>query len=225
MRSAGLALAVLAATAVAAAPASAHIQVRPASAAPKDPVMWTVLVPNERDAHTTRVELAIPPGVIPFSYEDDAGWKRHLTFNANHSIRSVVWTGRLATDGLARFTLLATTPPREGKIAWKALQTYSDGTVVRWIGDPDSDTPASLTTVSKTVPRENAGGEGNSASAAPPTTTTASEPAPAAAAAAASASDTSDTTARVAGFAGLALGAAALLLVVLSRRSRRGASR
>ena len=40
------AVAAAAGLALVAAPAGAHVQVRPAEAAPGDPVLWTVLVPN-----------------------------------------------------------------------------------------------------------------------------------------------------------------------------------
>lgn len=143
-----------------AAPAAAHIQVRPALAAPGDPVLWTVLVPSEERSGTARVELAVPKDVLAFSYEDVPGWTRTTTPNADGSVRSIVWRGRTAGDGLATFRFLASTPEREGPIAWKAIQTYRDGEVVRWIGSATSETPASVTTISRTAPRENAGGEG-----------------------------------------------------------------
>ena len=142
------------------APAAAHIQVRPGQAAPGDPVLWTVLVPSEQATGTRQVELAIPQDVLPFSFEDAPGWTRQLRKNPDGSVRSVVWRGRTRADGLATFRFLASTPEREGPIAWKAIQTYRDGAIVRWIGSEASEHPASVTTVAKSAPRENAGGEG-----------------------------------------------------------------
>jgi len=139
--------------------AAAHIQVRPAQAAPLDPVLWTVLVPNERSEATVRIELQVPRGVSPFSFEDQPGWKRTLKLARDQSIERIVWTGRVGAEGLARFTFLATTPEQEGTIAWKALQIYEDGGIVRWIGDEGAEEPASFTTISEDAPRENAGGE------------------------------------------------------------------
>ena len=156
-----------------AAPAAAHIQVRPAQAAPGDPVLWTVLVPSEQEAGTRQVELAIPKDVLPFSYEDAPGWTRQLHKNADGSVRSVIWHGRTRADGLATFRFLASTPEREGPIAWKAIQTYRNGALVRWIGSAASEHPASVTTVSKSSPRENAGGEGSASMTTPsPSATT-----------------------------------------------------
>ena len=148
--------------------ADAHIQVRPATAAPNDPVEFTVLVPSERDAHTTTVDLKLPPGLLPFSYGDAPGWKRRLVTARNGAVERIVWTGRLAKDGYATFRFLASTPERPATLTWKALQRYDDGTVARWIGSPDSESPAPVTRVLAGAPRQNAGGEGEDARVATP---------------------------------------------------------
>jgi uncharacterized protein YcnI len=163
-------LATVAATLLVAAPASAHIQVRPAVAAPGDPVLFQVIVPNEKDAHTVEVTLQVPKDVLPFSFEDPAGWERTNKLASDGSIETVTWKGELAEDGFASFSFLASTPEQEGEIVWKALQTYDDGSTVRWIGDPDSDNPAAVTTVSKSAPRQNAGGESEDAATTPQAT-------------------------------------------------------
>lgn len=155
------------AVALAAAPAGAHVQVRPAEAAPGDPVLWTVLVPNEREVATTRVELAIPAGVLPFAYEPLRGWTRRVTKNPDQSTRSVVWTGRLEPEEVLATQFLATTPDAEGPVSWKAVQTYADGQKVRWIGGPDTEEPAAVTEITASAPRENAGGEAAAAEATP----------------------------------------------------------
>jgi uncharacterized protein YcnI len=156
---------------VAAPAASAHVQVRPALAAPGDPVLFQVIVPNERDASTTEVTLQIPKDVLPFSFEEPAGWTRENKEGADGSLESVTWKGELAEDGFARFSFLASTPEQEGEIAWKAVQTYDDGSVSRWIGAPDSDNPAAVTRISADAPRENAGGEGAEAEGGEPAAT------------------------------------------------------
>ena len=157
MRRLGLALALLL---VAPAAAQAHIQVTPTVVAPDDPVKFTVLVPGEKTAQTTRVALKMPAGLLPFSYEDPPGWKRTLVKASNGGVDQVVWTGRLAADGFVEFSFLAGTPEKPGSLTWKALQTYSDGSVVRWIGAPDSEQPAPVTQVVGGAPKQNAGGEG-----------------------------------------------------------------
>jgi uncharacterized protein YcnI len=191
-------------------PAAAHIQVRPATAAPDDAVAWEVIVPNERDRLTTKVELAVPPGVIPFSYLEAPGWSRSLTRKKDGSTRSIVWRGRLRPDGFASFAFLASTPPSEGEIEWKTIQTYDDGKKVRWIEPAGGESPAAVTTVSKQFPPQNAGGEGSTSEAA------SSAPA---AAASDSGGDGSDSTARWLA-AGALVAALAALALSLLRRTR-----
>jgi uncharacterized protein YcnI len=210
-----LALAVLA-SAVLAAPASAHVQVTPAEAAPGDPVRFEVLIPGETEAHTTEVALQVPEGVLPFSFEDQPGWKRTLEQADDGSVGVIRWRGRLASDGFVRFSFLAATPEQEGELVWKAVQQYDDGEEAAWIGPPESDNPAPVTRVSASAARQNAGGEGAEAPAEG-----AEEPAPAATPAAAPSDDgsTSGTLGLLFGTAGLLLGGAALV-VALRRRPR-----
>ncbi len=215
--------------------ASAHVQVSPTVAAPDDAVEFSVLVPNERDQETTRVELQNPPGMLPFAFGDIPGWKRDVIEAADGSIDRIVWTGRLARDGYVKFSFLAGTPEQPGDVTWKALQTYSDGVVVRWIGDPSSDTPAAVTHLATTAGKQNAGGE--SAAAAPPATTpptptAAASPAaatvPAAAAGAAPAAATAatgdgdDPTARAVAVGALVLGLVAVIAAIIGRRRTGG---
>lgn len=143
----------------AATAALAHVQVLPARVAPSDPVLFTVLVPNESDEPTTTVELRFPDGVVPFSFEPVAGWERSEKRAANGALQGVVWRGSLPVGSFVRFAFLAATPERPGELRWRALQTYADGTVVRWIGPPGSDEPAAVTVVAEDAPRQNAGGE------------------------------------------------------------------
>jgi uncharacterized protein YcnI len=202
---------------VLAAPAGAHVQVTPTTAAPGDPVRFEVLVPGETAAHTTEVALQVPKGVLPFSFEDHPGWKRTLEQADDGSVGVVRWRGRLAADGFVRFSFLAATPEEEGELVWKAVQKYDDGEEAAWIGPPESDNPAPVTTVSASAPRQNAGGEGAEEGAA--------EAAPAAAPVAVTAAankeegGTSGALGLVFGAAGLVLGAAALA-VALRRRPR-----
>ena len=113
-----------------------------------------------------------------------------------------------------RFAFLASTPEREGEIAWKAVQRYDDDTEVAWIDPPGSETPAPVTRISASAPRQNAGGEGAEAATEGATRPepTASPP-PDAAGDEASDGDDSDTVPLVLG----ALG------VVLARPPRRSA--
>lgn len=214
-------LAAVAATLVAVAPASAHVQVRPALAAPGDPVLFQVIVPNERDSHTVEVTLQIPKDVIPFSFQEPDGWTRENKEGSDGSLEQVTWKGELAEDGFATFSFLASTPEQEGDITWKAIQTYDDGSVSRWIGAPDSDNPAAVTKISADAPRENAGGEGAEAAdgEAPAATATATAQSADTAPAAASVADDSDSLPLILAIVAVVLAAAALVLQLRRRSS------
>jgi len=184
-----------------AANAAAHIQVAPAVAAPNDAVRFDVLVPGERsDASTTKVALKVPPGVLPYSFGETPGWSRQLVLAKDKSVAQIVWSGRVEPDAFVEFSFLAATPPRPGVIAWKALQHYSDGSVVRWIGAPDSAEPAAQTEISAGAALQNAGGEGPGGSG---------EEAEARTESSEGSSGSDDRLARVLGIAALALAAAA----------------
>ncbi len=219
-----LVIAALAAALGLPAAAQAHIQVTPTTVAPGDSAKFTVLVPGERDSDTVKVELQMPAGLLPFSYEETPGWKRSLVKAANGSVERAVWTGRTPGDGFAEFSFLAGTPDKPGGLRFKALQTYADGTVVRWIGAPDSDNPAAVVSVEASAARQNAGGEGESGvpAAAAPVAAAGTAAAAAATAAAVTGEDSggADTLAIVVGAAGLVLGLLALIVALRSGRRR-----
>lgn len=211
-----LVIAAVASAMLAAAPAAqAHIQVSPAQAAPGDPVMFQLLVPNERAVKTVEVSLKIPANVVPFSYDEPAGWTRRITFAGNGAPDVVHWRGRMAADGFARFAFLASTPGRPGPLAWKAIQRYSDGKKVAWIGAPDSENPAAVTVVKAGVPRQNAGGEGTPAGGGAE-----AGAATGAGAAAASGSGGDGPLALILGAAGFVLGAIAVVVALTRSRVR-----
>jgi uncharacterized protein YcnI len=210
----------------ASAAAQAHIQVSPTVVAPGDSVQFTFLVPGETGQPTTRVEISIPPDVLPFAYGDTPGWDRRVVEAANGGVEKVVWTGNAPADGFAEFSFLAGVPEQPGTLEWKAIQEYADGEVVRWIGAPDSEEPAPVTQIDPNAPRQNAGGEGEApsgggtgetATTETPTGTTAETPS--AAPASSSDDEGSDQFARVLAIAALALGAVALALGFRARRS------
>jgi uncharacterized protein YcnI len=147
--------------------ARAHVQVAPTVAAPNDAVKFTVLIPGERAPHwTKKVVLKVPIGVLPYSFEATPGWRRELFEASNGAVDRIAWSGRMAPDGFAEFSFLASTPGKPTTLAWKALQVYEDGVVVRWIGPPSSAEPAPVTVVEAGAPVQNAGGEGSAGSIA-----------------------------------------------------------
>lgn len=188
--------------------ASAHIQVTPTVVAPSDPVLFTVLVPGERDTGTVKVDLRLPPGLMPFSFEDVPGWKRRVVRADDGAAERIVWTGRAASDGLVRFVFLAGTPEQPTTLEWKALQTYAGGYVARWIGAPDADYPAAVTEVRADAPRQNAGGEGGGAAAEGDAAGAAANETDEAAADSGAGADDADWVARGLGIAALVVGLA-----------------
>jgi uncharacterized protein YcnI len=197
-----------AALAVLPAAASAHVQVTPAEAAPDDAVLFEFLMPNEREQSTVSVALKIPDGVIPFSFEATPGWTRTTEPDGSGGVGVVRWKGRLASDGFVRFAMLASTPPTAGPIAWKAVQTYSDGVKSSWIGAPGSENPAPVTEITKTAAAQNAGGENSSAA---PASSSAEQPQ--------ASGGGSQTLAIVLAAVALLLAAAALVVALRSRSS------
>jgi uncharacterized protein YcnI len=156
----------LAAILVPAAVASAHVTVQPNEAPAGGFTRLDVRVPNERDdAGTTKVEVQFPPGFASASTEPVPGWTAKVTMRkaaepielhgeqATEEVNTITWTGDGKT-GIVKpgefqdFGLSLATPDKPGsKPTFKALQTYSNGEVVRWIGPPDADEPAPQVTL------------------------------------------------------------------------------
>jgi uncharacterized protein YcnI len=153
-------LVIAAAVAALAAPAaaSAHVTVHPNALPSGGFTVITVRVPNERDkAGTTKVDVQLPHGFIFVSYQKVPGWTTTLinrklskpvtVFGEKHTteVGRVVWTGgRIAPGQFMDFPLSVAVPTAKAgsTLTFKALQTYSNGEIVRWIGSPSADEPA-----------------------------------------------------------------------------------
>lgn len=215
-----------------AGPASAHVTVNPTQASQGDFGRFAFRVPNESDtASTTKVEVNLPENapVGEVSTMPVPGWtvsveKRKLNppltvegSQVTEAVSKIIWT---ATGGAAikpgqfqEFPLSMGPLPNTATMVFKTLQTYSDGTVARWIEEPqpggaEPEDPAPVLTLSPASP---------SASASP---------APGSAAApAAAAEDNGDSSALGLGIAGLVAGLAGLALGGLAyARTRRGSA-
>ena len=154
-----LALAVLAP-----ATADAHVTVQPDSVAAGAFTVLDVRVPNETDnTDTTKVELQLPSGFTEASYQPVPGWsvkvaKKKLATpvksdegdTITEEVSQITWTGtgsegKIGPGQFMDFPLSVQVPEKEGTtLTFKALQTYDDGKVVRWIGPAGSDEPAPL---------------------------------------------------------------------------------
>ncbi|MER7850372.1 YcnI family protein [Kitasatospora sp. NPDC096077] len=237
--------AVAAATVVAAATtASAHVIVDPSSV-PKNTTDQTFAfrVPNEDDNNSTvKVEIDFPTDhPVPSALVAPVpGWTDKITTtklatpihtddgDVTDVVSQIVWTGgQIAPGHYQDFTVeFGALPEGTDKVVFKALQTYSDGNVVRWIeepqaGQPEPKNPAPVLTLTAAT-----ADDGDSPSAAP-SAAAGAKPAPAATGGttttAAAAASSSDSTARGLGIAGIVvgvLGTAAGLL--LGRRGRGG---
>ncbi len=153
-----VAFAVLVATLALAATASAHVTLQPEEAPAGGFTRLDVRVPNERDnAGTTKVEVEFPPGFVFVSTEPVAGWTAKITKRKldkpveaegeqqTEEVNTITWTGDGKT-GIVKpgefqdFGLSLGMPDKPGtKLTFKALQTYSNGEVVRWINAPDAE--------------------------------------------------------------------------------------
>ncbi len=50
--------------------AYAHVQVQPDGRRAAGPVKFSVIVPGESEAQTVKVELQLPPNLLPFAWEE-----------------------------------------------------------------------------------------------------------------------------------------------------------
>ena len=217
----------IAAAAVAAlalpAVAAAHVTVNPPEWKAEGFARFAIRVPTERrDASTTKISVKLPEGVFFVSFQPKPGWKREVKMakldepvdllgdKVTERVDTVTWSGgRIMPGEFDEFGMSLRMPEQEGReIAFPAVQTYSSGEVVRWIGEPDAEQPAPRV---KVLP---AAAEGDAGAAASP----AASPAPTPAAQEDDGgSDTLAIVALVCGIGGLAAGGAALAM------SRRGA--
>ncbi|MFD7991748.1 YcnI family copper-binding membrane protein [Streptomyces mexicanus] len=215
-------------------PAFAHVTVQPEGTATKGGyAVVDFKVPNERDnASTTKVEVNFPTdhplaSVMP---QPMNGWKIDITKSKlakpvqmhgetiSEAVTKVTWTAD--GDGIEpgffqKFPVSVGQLPEDAdQLVFKALQTYSDKEVVRWIevprkGQAEPDNPAPVLELAAP-----SGSDGQAAS---------DDATPAAArsgTASAAAQNDTDTTARVLGILGIVIGAAGVAYGVFAGRRR-----
>jgi uncharacterized protein len=156
------------------AAAEAHVTVQPTSVpAGGEDTRLVVRVPNEMDnASTVKLDLQLPPGFAEASFEPNPGWTVQVTKaklatpihtddgDITEGVTRITWTGdgkdgSIPPGGFKDFGLSVLVPGKAGdKLTFKALQTYSNGKIVRWIGPPDADTPAPVVDVTAATPAE-----------------------------------------------------------------------
>lgn len=150
--------------------ASAHVSVDPKTAEPGSYTKLTFRVPNEKpDATTKQVEIDIPSDhpIPSVSVLPQPGWSYGVSSQKldkpvtlsdgdqlNEAITSITWTADegnpgIKSDEFAEFSISAGPLPKDATaISFKALQTYSNGDVVRWIDSATSNAEHPAPTVS-----------------------------------------------------------------------------
>jgi uncharacterized protein YcnI len=208
--------------------AAAHVTLQPEEAPAGGFTRLDVRVPTERDnASTTKVAVQFPPGFLSVSTEPVPGWNSEITMRKLD--KPVEQFGEQVTEEVGQITFTADgegigpgefqdfglslgVPDEAGStLTFKAVQTYSSGEVVRWIGPPDADEPAPQV---KLTAAEEEGGAAQPAAQQPQ--------APAAEEDDDSGSDTLSIIALIVGGLGLLAGLAAL--ITGRRRTRVGAA-
>ncbi len=146
----GLATLALAAGATA---ASAHVTANPNTAEPGAYAKVSFRVPNEMpSADTTKLEIDMPAAhpVASVSVRPVPGWDVKVDTaplakplktkggELTKAVSRITWTGgKIAPERFEEFDVsMGPLPTDTDRMSFTALQTYSDGTVVRWDQDP-----------------------------------------------------------------------------------------
>jgi uncharacterized protein YcnI len=143
-----------------ATPAFAHVTVQGPGATQGGYTKLTFRVPTEKDVNTTKLEILFPPDapLAAARVKPHAGWtfaikkvkpatplKDDDGNTIDQIVSSITWTatnGGITPAEFDEFEVSAGPLPKKDAMVFKALQTYSDGEVVRWIEGPDAEHPA-----------------------------------------------------------------------------------
>ncbi|WP_299529440.1 YcnI family protein [uncultured Streptomyces sp.] len=223
-----------------AGPASAHVSVQPqGEAAQGGYATINFKVPNERDdASTVKLEVSFPTDHPLSSVSPQAvpGWKIEVTRSkldkplevhgnkVEEAVSKVTWTaesGKIAPGYFQQFPLsVGQLPEDTDQLVFKALQTYDNKEVVRWI----EETPASGEEPENPAPvlaLTAASGDAHGAAATDDKSTgSTAEKASGTERTTTAAASSSDDTARVLGVIGIVIGVAGVAFGVLAGRRR-----
>lgn len=174
--------------------ASAHVTVDAPGATEGGYAVVTFRVPDETDnTDTTKVQVFFPPTqpLASVSVRPTPGWTFRVRTTrlakpissddgqVTEAVSEVTWTAdspRTAVQPgeFEEFAISAGPLPKAPTMVFKALQTYSDGTVVRWIdlpspGGPEPEHPAPTLSLSPppatSAPSKGGGGDGRATAA------------------------------------------------------------
>ena len=139
--------------------AQAHVTVHPNALPAGGFTVINIQVPNERGkASTVRIDVQLPNGIYIASPMVMPGWRSRVItkklskpveieqgFSVSSRVDRVVFSGgRIGPGQFLSFPVSIKAPAVKAGtlLTFKALQTYSNGEVVRWIGNPSADEPA-----------------------------------------------------------------------------------
>ncbi|MCK8676377.1 YcnI family copper-binding membrane protein [Streptomyces lichenis] len=238
-----------------AGPAFAHVSVQPQGEAAKGGYATVNFkVPNERDnASTVKLEVTLPAdtpmaSVLPQPVPgwtvkvDKAKLAKPLDVHGkqiSEAPSKITWTAKSSKIGPGEFqqfpVSLGQLPENADQLVFKALQTYDNKEVVRWIEEPkeggeEPETPAPVLELSAATGDHHGGGAADHDKAEKDGEQGAEDTKDAghdddgthdsASAASDSEASSSDTTARVLGIVGIVIGAAGVAFGVLAGRRR-----
>jgi uncharacterized protein len=217
--------------------AQAHVSIHPNEVPTGSFATLGIRVPNEMEkANTVKLAVQVPPGVLDISTEYMPGWSAKVLTSklakpvqtddgeVTEQVKEIIWTGDgkqglIPPGQFLSFPISTEIPGKAGQeLTFKVLQYYDNGEVVRWIGSPDSETPAPQIDVTAAggVLQDVAGSE-----TAPPSPSSA--PSEGGATSGSESSSSSDGASKGLGIAALILGALGLIAggtaLIRSRRT------
>jgi uncharacterized protein YcnI len=176
--------------------ASAHVTVQGPGATQGGFTKLTFRAPTEKDVPTTKLEIAFPAEhpIASVRVKPQPGWTYTLTKGppsvpleregepVTEVVQRITWTVADGNQGIGptefgEFEVSAGRLPEVDRLVFKALQTYADGEVVRWIEEPveggeEPEKPAPVLELAPAEPEDGAVVEPVSNVAQPVATTT-----------------------------------------------------
>ena len=123
----------------------AHVIVTPRESASGTEQVYTVRVPTEGTVATTALELEIPAALHVMAVTPGVDYSFDVRKEGDR-IAAITWKREIAPKTFALFTFTAHNPA-SGALQWKAHQTFADGSMRHWIGEPGTKEPASVTRI------------------------------------------------------------------------------
>lgn len=128
---------------ISASPATAHVTVKPSSVATAAYQVFSVGVPVEKDIPTTQLRVVIPEELQSVTPNVKPGWEIEIKKDSEGeeaTVTEIIWSGGSIPAGQRdEFMFNAQAPTERGTLAWKAYQTYEDGSVVSWDQSPKNE--------------------------------------------------------------------------------------